>query len=89
MIYNFPVVTAGIDLDSDVINTLAQHPNIVGTKLSCGQIGRDNIVMPTLNLTNIQENSSGSVLLSLRKNSRSLLVDPTSFSRPCSVAALV
>ncbi|KAJ7494597.1 hypothetical protein B0H11DRAFT_2002525, partial [Mycena galericulata] len=40
MIYNFPVVTAGIDLDSDVIGTLAQHPNIVGTKLSCGQIGK-------------------------------------------------
>ncbi|KAJ7903623.1 hypothetical protein B0H14DRAFT_2665677 [Mycena olivaceomarginata] len=40
MIYNFPVVTAGIDLDSDTIATLAQHPNIVGTKLSCGQIGK-------------------------------------------------
>ncbi|KAJ7650424.1 hypothetical protein FB45DRAFT_887910 [Roridomyces roridus] len=40
MIYNFPVVTAGLDLDSDVIATLAQHPNIVGTKLSCGQIGK-------------------------------------------------
>ncbi|KAJ7274487.1 hypothetical protein B0H12DRAFT_1088940 [Mycena haematopus] len=40
MIYNFPVVTAGIDLDSDAIATLAQHPNIVGTKLSCGQIGK-------------------------------------------------
>ncbi|KAJ6607375.1 hypothetical protein B0H10DRAFT_2072062 [Mycena sp. CBHHK59/15] len=40
MIYNFPVVTAGIDLDSDTIATLAQHPNIVGAKLSCGQIGK-------------------------------------------------
>ncbi|KAJ7674191.1 hypothetical protein B0H17DRAFT_1161796 [Mycena rosella] len=40
MIYNFPVVTAGIDLDSDTIAALAQHPNIVGTKLSCGQIGK-------------------------------------------------
>ncbi|KAJ7127150.1 hypothetical protein C8R44DRAFT_780556 [Mycena epipterygia] len=40
MIYNFPVVTAGIDLDSDAIAALAQHPNIVGTKLSCGQIGK-------------------------------------------------
>ena len=36
MIYNFPTVTAGIDLDSDVIGALAAHPNIVGTKLSCG-----------------------------------------------------
>ncbi|KAF9565173.1 aldolase [Agrocybe pediades] len=40
MIYNFAVVTAGIDLDSDIIATLAGHPNIVGTKLSCGNIGK-------------------------------------------------
>ena len=40
MIYNFPVVTAGIDLDSDTISTLGAHPNIVGTKLSCGNIGK-------------------------------------------------
>ncbi|KAG8789773.1 hypothetical protein FRC12_013281 [Ceratobasidium sp. 428] len=40
LIYNFPVVTAGIDLDSTTLSTLAQHPNIVGTKLSCGQINK-------------------------------------------------
>ncbi|KAF8659058.1 hypothetical protein AX16_001930 [Volvariella volvacea WC 439] len=40
MIYNFPVVTAGQDLDSDTIGTLARHPNIVGTKLSCGNMGK-------------------------------------------------
>lgn len=40
MIYNFPRVTAGIDLDSSVITELAAHPNIVGTKLSCGNIGK-------------------------------------------------
>lgn len=40
MIYNFPVVTAGQDLDSDTISTLAEHPNIVGVKLSCGNIGK-------------------------------------------------
>lgn len=40
MIYNFPVVTAGLDLDSDTIATLAKHPNIVGVKLSCGNIGK-------------------------------------------------
>jgi len=38
MIYNFPTVTAGIDLDSDIIAELALHPNIVGTKLSCANI---------------------------------------------------
>lgn len=40
MIYNFPTVTAGQDLDSDTIATLAEHSNIVGTKLSCGNIGK-------------------------------------------------
>ncbi|KAF8807074.1 dihydrodipicolinate synthetase [Phlegmacium glaucopus] len=40
MIYNFPTVTAGQDLDSDIIAALAEHPNIVGTKLSCGNIGK-------------------------------------------------
>ncbi|OJA11152.1 hypothetical protein AZE42_02362 [Rhizopogon vesiculosus] len=40
MVYNFPTVTAGIDLDSDIILTLSDHPNIVGTKLSCGNIGK-------------------------------------------------
>lgn len=40
MVYNFPVVTAGINLDSDTIAKLAKHPNIVGTKLSCGDIGK-------------------------------------------------
>jgi 4-hydroxy-2-oxoglutarate aldolase len=40
MIYNFPSVTAGQNLKSDIIGELAQHPNIVGTKLSCGDIGK-------------------------------------------------
>lgn len=40
MVYNFPIVTAGIDLDSDTILTLSEHPNIVGTKLSCGNVGK-------------------------------------------------
>lgn len=29
-----------MDLDSDTLSALALHPNIVGTKLSCGQIGK-------------------------------------------------
>lgn len=40
LIYNFPTVTAGLDLDSDIILDLSNHPNIVGTKLSCGNIGK-------------------------------------------------
>ncbi|EMD33968.1 hypothetical protein CERSUDRAFT_55828, partial [Gelatoporia subvermispora B] len=40
MVHNFPVVTAGLDLTWDIIHELAQHPKIVGTKLSCGNIGK-------------------------------------------------
>ncbi|TAQ84214.1 hypothetical protein B7494_g7468 [Chlorociboria aeruginascens] len=40
VVYNYPGVTNGIDLDSDVLAELAQHPNIVGVKLTCGNIGK-------------------------------------------------
>ena len=40
MVYNFPKVTAGLDLDADTIAELGRHPNIVGTKLSCGHLGK-------------------------------------------------
>lgn len=41
IIYNFPGVTAGIDLDSDLINDLARTcNNIVGVKLTCGNVGK-------------------------------------------------
>ncbi|KAF7975716.1 hypothetical protein HWV62_8677 [Athelia sp. TMB] len=40
MVYNIPVVTAGINLDSSIVIELSSHPNIVGTKLSCGDIGK-------------------------------------------------
>ncbi|KAJ9612167.1 hypothetical protein H2200_003764 [Cladophialophora chaetospira] len=41
LIYNFPAVCNGLDLDSDVIAALAQEfPNIVGVKLTCGSVGK-------------------------------------------------
>ncbi len=40
LLYNFPAVTSGIDLDSDAIATLAAHPKIVGCKLTCGNVGK-------------------------------------------------
>lgn len=41
ILYNFPAVTNGIDLDSDTITALAQaNPNIVGVKLTCGSVGK-------------------------------------------------
>lgn len=40
MIYNFPAVANGIDLDSDFILEAASHGNIVGTKLTCCNVGK-------------------------------------------------
>lgn len=40
LIYNFPAVTGGIDMDSDLLCKLALHPNIVGTKLTCCNLGK-------------------------------------------------
>ncbi|KAK4702318.1 4-hydroxy-2-oxoglutarate aldolase, partial [Phenoliferia sp. Uapishka_3] len=40
LLYNFPLVTSGIDIDSDTIIALAAHPNIVGCKLTCGNLGK-------------------------------------------------
>ncbi|GKT56601.1 dihydrodipicolinate synthase [Colletotrichum tofieldiae] len=40
IIYNFPGVTSGVDLDSDQLAALASHPNIVAVKLTCGNVGK-------------------------------------------------
>lgn len=49
VIYNFPGVTNGVDIDSETINAIFQeskatHPsgksNIVGVKLTCGSVGK-------------------------------------------------
>lgn len=40
LIYNYPGATSGVDLDSDEILALSQHPNIAGTKLTCGNTGK-------------------------------------------------
>lgn len=44
IIYNFPGAVGGMDLSSDVIVKLSQHPNIVGVKLTCGNTGKLNRV---------------------------------------------
>lgn len=36
VIYNFPGVCNGVDLDSELIAKIGQHPNVVGVKLTCG-----------------------------------------------------
>ncbi|CAI7566119.1 unnamed protein product [Penicillium bialowiezense] len=40
VIYSFPAMCNGIDLNSDTMSELAQHPNIVGVKLTCGNAGK-------------------------------------------------
>ncbi|KAG4411854.1 hypothetical protein IFR04_015017 [Cadophora malorum] len=40
LIYCFPAVCNGVDLNSDVLSELAQHPNIAGVKLTCGNAGK-------------------------------------------------
>ncbi|KAF9894334.1 4-hydroxy-2-oxoglutarate aldolase, mitochondrial [Aspergillus nanangensis] len=40
LIYNFPGASSGMDLSSDDIIALSQHPNIVGVKLTCGNTGK-------------------------------------------------
>ncbi|KAM0260090.1 hypothetical protein ACHAQJ_003015 [Trichoderma viride] len=40
LIYNFPGVVAGLDVDSEMLDHLAKHTNIVGVKLTCGGIAK-------------------------------------------------
>ncbi|KAL1845648.1 hypothetical protein Plec18170_009635 [Paecilomyces lecythidis] len=40
LIYNFPGIVAGLDVNSDMLSRLGQHPNIVGVKLTCGTISK-------------------------------------------------
>jgi 2-keto-3-deoxy-L-rhamnonate aldolase len=40
VLYNFPGIANGIDLELDLIKRLARHGNIVGVKLSCGSVSK-------------------------------------------------
>lgn len=46
LLYNFPGISNGIDLDLALITKLAKHPNIVGIKLSCGNVGKAVSLFP-------------------------------------------
>lgn len=39
-LYNYAGAVAGLDVGSDPIIRISQHPNIVGTKLTCGNTGK-------------------------------------------------
>jgi dihydrodipicolinate synthase/N-acetylneuraminate lyase len=40
LVYNFPAAASGRDLSSDCILAIAQHPNVIGVKLTCGNTGK-------------------------------------------------
>ncbi|KAG2412126.1 hypothetical protein HFD88_009682 [Aspergillus terreus] len=49
ILYNYPGAVAGIDMDSDLIIRISQHPNIVGTKFTCANTGKLTRVAAALN----------------------------------------
>ncbi|KAF9269484.1 dihydrodipicolinate synthetase [Marasmius fiardii PR-910] len=52
LMYNFPGVTGGIDMDSDLIKEVAESaPNICGIKLTCGAVGKLTRVAALTNST--------------------------------------
>lgn len=40
VIYNFPGVVSGLDVNSEMLDILGKHQNIVGVKLTCGGIAK-------------------------------------------------
>ncbi|KAF2817686.1 dihydrodipicolinate synthase [Mytilinidion resinicola] len=59
ILYNYPGAVAGIDLDSDFIIKLAKHPNIIGTKFTCGNTGKLTRVALATNALTAKSEGSG------------------------------
>ncbi|KAL9114999.1 MAG: hypothetical protein Q9227_001243 [Pyrenula ochraceoflavens] len=59
ILYNYPGAVAGIDMDSDFIIRLSQHPNIVGTKFTCGNTGKLTRVARALDAVRPNHRGSG------------------------------
>lgn len=59
ILYNYPGAVSGIDMDSDLLIKLAQHPNIVGTKFTCGNTGKLARVALATNAKTPQSEGSG------------------------------
>lgn len=58
ILYNYPGAVAGIDMDSDLLIKIAKHPNIVGTKFTCGNTGKlTRVALATNAKTPFQEGS--------------------------------
>jgi 4-hydroxy-2-oxoglutarate aldolase len=59
LIYNYPGAVSGLDLSSDTIIELAQHPNIVGCKLTCGNTGKLNRIAAATRASTVSDSGSG------------------------------
>ena len=59
LLYNNPGTEAGIDMDSDLIIRLAQHQNIVGIKLTCGNTGKLTRVASAMDACTPKKKGSG------------------------------
>lgn len=59
ILYNYPGAVAGIDMTSDFIIRVSQHPNIVGTKFTCGNTGKLTRVASAMDAATPTEQGSG------------------------------
>ncbi|KAH8888394.1 aldolase [Thozetella sp. PMI_491] len=59
LIYNYPAAAGGVDLDSDALGRLAKHPNIIGTKFTCGNVGKMARVIGDLGNRVVSESQLG------------------------------
>ncbi|MCJ1387275.1 hypothetical protein MMC18_000115 [Xylographa bjoerkii] len=59
ILYNYPGAVAGIDMDSDFIIKISQHPNIVGTKFTCGNTGKLTRVAAAMDAVTPHKQGSG------------------------------
>lgn len=61
ILYNFPAVVAGINMDSDLLISISQHKNVVGTKFTCGDTGKLARVARAMNAMTPSTHNSGYV----------------------------
>jgi 4-hydroxy-2-oxoglutarate aldolase len=59
LIYNYPGAVSGMDMNSDAIIELSQHPNIVGCKLTCGNTGKLNRIAAATHAATVSDPGSG------------------------------
>lgn len=59
LIYNFPGGAGNTDMSSDDISLLGSHPNIVGCKLTCGNVGKLSRIATAVEASTPAEPNSG------------------------------